>query len=242
MAQPAASGAAPVITMHSLVFLFDVDNTLLDNDRVQADLAEYLSRTFGVRDCNRYWEIFEQVRRELGYADYLGALERFRLEKMHDPRVLLMSSWLVDYPFGDRIYKGALGAVQYVQQWGPAVILSDGDAVFQPRKIDRSGLWAAFNGRVLIYVHKEQELADVERFYPAKRYVMIDDKLRILNTIKNSWGERVRTVFPKQGHYARDPHILATSQPADIQLDRIDELNKCPLAAFTSNGGGANFP
>ena len=242
MAQPAASGAAPVITMHSLVFLFDVDNTLLDNDRVQADLAEYLSRTFGVRDCNRYWEIFEQVRRELGYADYLGALEGFRLEKMHDPRVLLMSSWLVDYPFGDRIYKGALGAVQHVQQWGPAVILSDGDAVFQPRKIDRSGLWAAFNGRVLIYVHKEQELADVERFYPAKRYVMIDDKLRILNTIKNSWGERVRTVFPKQGHYARDPHILATSQPADIQLDRIDELNKCPLAAFTSNGGGGNFP
>ena len=182
------------------------------------------------------------VRRELGYADYLGALERFRLEKMHDPRVLLMSSWLVDYPFGDRIYKGALSAVQHVQQWGPAVVLSDGDAVFQPRKVDRSGLWAAFNGRVLIYIHKEQELADVERFYPAKRYVMIDDKLRILNTIKNSWGERVKTVFPKQGHYARDPHILATSQPADIQLDQIGELSNCPLAAFTSNGGGANFP
>ena len=153
-----------------------------------------------------------------------------------------MSSWLVDYPFGDRIYQGALSAVQHVQQWGPAVVLSDGDAVFQPRKIDRSGLWEAFNGRVLIYVHKEQELADVERFYPAKRYVMIDDKLHILNTIKKSWGERVRTVFPKQGHYARDPHILATSQPADIQLDRIGELNNCPLAAFTSDGGGGNFP
>jgi FMN phosphatase YigB (HAD superfamily) len=242
MAQPAASTAASVITMHSIVFLFDVDNTLLDNDRVQSDLAEYLSRTFGVKDCDRYWEIFEQVRHELGYADYLGALERFRLEKMHDPRVLLMSSWLVDYPFGDRIYKGALSAVQHVQQWGPAVVLSDGDAVFQPRKIDRSGLWAAFNGRVLIYVHKEQELADVERFYPAKRYVMIDDKLQILNRIKNSWGERVRTVFPKQGHYARDPHILATSEPADIQLDQIGELSNCPLAAFTSNGCGANFP
>ena len=225
-----------------IVFLFDVDNTLVDNDRVADDLQRHLRKKVGDACAQRYWEIVEQLRSELGYADYLGALERFRLEKMHDPRVLLMSSWLVDYPFGDRIYKGALGAVQYVQQWGPAVILSDGDAVFQPRKIDRSGLWEAFNGRVLIYVHKEQELADVERFYPAKRYVMVDDKLRILNTIKNSWGERVRTVFPKQGHYARDPHILATSQPADIQLDRIDELNKCPLAAFISNGGGANFP
>jgi hypothetical protein len=154
---------------------------------------------------------------------------------MHDPRVLKMSSWLVDYPFGDRIYEGALSAVRHVQQWGPAVILSDGDAVFQPRKIDRSGLWAAVNGRVLIYVHKEQELADVERFYPATRYVMIDDKLHILNAIKNIWGERVRTVFPKQGHYARDPHILATSQPADIQLDQIGQLNNCPLAVFMSN-------
>jgi len=220
--------------MHELVFLFDVDNTLLDNDRIQADLADYLSGAFGVKDCNRYWQIFEELRRELGYTDYLGALERFRLEKIHDPRVLLMSSWLVDYPFRDRLYEGALNAVRHVQQWGPTVILADGDAVFQPRKIDRSGLWAAFNGRVLIYVHKEQELADVERFYPAKRYVMIDDKLRILNAIKNIWGGRVRTVFPRQGRYARDPQILASSQPADIQLDQISELNNFPLAAFMS--------
>jgi len=218
--------------MHDLVFLFDVDNTLLDNDRVQADLAGHLTESYGADACNRYWDIFEQVRHELGYADYLGALERLRLEKMHDPRVLRMSSWLVDYPFADRIYDGAFSAVQYVQQWGPAVILSDGDAVFQPRKIDRSGLWAAFGGRVLIYVHKEQELADVERLYPAKRYVMIDDKLRILNAVKNVWGERVGTVFPKQGHYARDPRFLAGCKPADIQLDHISELNNCTLAAF----------
>jgi FMN phosphatase YigB (HAD superfamily) len=218
--------------MHDLVFLFDVDNTLLDNDRVQADLADHLMASYGVDACKRYWDIFEEVRRQLGYADYLGALERFRLEKMHDPRVLRMSSWLVDYPFSDRIYAGALSAIQHVQQWGPAVILSDGDAVFQPRKIDRSGLWAAFDGRVLIYVHKEQELTDVERFYPAKRYVMIDDKLRILNAVKNVWGDRVSTVFPKQGHYAQDPHVLASYQPADIQLDRISELNTCTLAAF----------
>jgi FMN phosphatase YigB (HAD superfamily) len=218
--------------MHNVVFLFDVDNTLLDNDRVQADLAAYLTASYGAADCNRYWDIFEMVRHELGYADYLGALERFRLENMHDPRILRMSCWLVDYPFGDRIYKGALKAVEHVQQWGPAVILSDGDAVFQPRKIDRSGLWAAFDGRVLIYVHKEQELADVERIYPAKQYVMVDDKLRILMQVKNVWGERVTTVFPRQGHYARDPQFLADYQPADIQLDHISELNNYALGAL----------
>jgi FMN phosphatase YigB (HAD superfamily) len=218
--------------MHDVVFLFDVDNTLLDNDRVQADLADHLTESYGADAGNRYWDIFEEVRQELGYADYLGALERFRLEKMHDPKILRMSSWLVDYPFGDRLYTGALNAVEHVQQWGPAVILSDGDAVFQPRKIDRSGLWAAFDGRVLIYVHKEQELADVERFYPAKRYVMIDDKLRILNAVKKVWSERVTTVFPRQGHYAQDPQFLAGCRPADIQLDHISQLNNCGLAEF----------
>jgi FMN phosphatase YigB (HAD superfamily) len=229
MARPAAYRAALMTTLHEIVFLFDVDNTLLDNDRVQTDLAAHMTESYGADACNRYWDIFEEVRQELGYADYLGALERVWLEKMHDPRVLLMSSWLVDYPFADRLYPGALNAIKHVQQWGPAVILSDGDAVFQSRKIDRSGLWAAFDGRVLIYVYKEQELADVERFYPAKRYVMIDDKLRILSAVKNVWGERVSTVFPKQGHYARDPHILAGCQPADIQLDHISELNNLRL-------------
>ncbi len=231
MAQSAASGAALLTPMHDAVFLFDVDNTLLDNDRVQADLACHLTETYGTDACNRYWDIFEEVRHELGYADYLGALERFRLEKMHDPRVLRMSSWLVDYPFADRLYEGAFGAVRHVQQWGPVVILSDGDAVFQPRKIDRSGLWAAFEGRVLIYIHKEQELADVEALYPATRYVMIDDKLRILNAIKKVWGERVTTVFARQGHYAQDPHLTGC-QPADIQLDHISELSHYGFAAF----------
>src|SRR5208337_250965 len=161
-----------------------------------------------------YWDIFEQQRRELGYADYLGALERVRLEKMHDPRVLRMSSWLVDYPFADRLFSGALNAISHVQQWGPTVILSDGDAVFQPRKIERSGLWVAFEDRVLIYVHKEQQLAEVERLYPAKRCVMIDDKLRILNAVKQVWGERVTTVFARQGHYARTRNFSrVVSQP-----------------------------
>ena len=227
-------------TMYDLVFLFDVDNTLLDNDRVQADLAAHLTEAYGADACNLYWDIFEKLRQELGYADYLGALERFRLEKMHDPKVLRMSSWLVDYPFADRLYAGALETVKHVQQWGPAVVLSDGDAVFQPRKVERSGLWAIFDGRVLIYVHKERELADVERFYPAKRYVMIDDRLRILNAVKTVWGGRVTTVFLRQGHYARDPQILAGCQPADIQLDRLSDLNNYALAEFVTKSGRRN--
>jgi FMN phosphatase YigB (HAD superfamily) len=232
MAQSEAHGAAPMTTMRDLVFLFDVDDTLLDNDRVEADLAAHLAEAYGAEAGNRYWDIFEKLRQELGYADYLGALQRFRLEMMHDPRVLRMSSWLVDYPFADRLYAGALNAIKHVRQWGPAVILSDGDAVFQPRKIERSGLWAAFEDRVLIYVHKERQLAEVERIYPATRYVMIDDKLRILNAVKKVWGGRVTTIFLRQGHYARDPQIVAGCPPADIQLDRLSDLNNYALAAF----------
>src|SRR6478672_716026 len=181
-----------------IVFLFDVDNTLLDNDRVQDHLREHLEQAYGAAARDRYWQIFEELRNELGYADYLGALERYRLEAMHQPEVLRMSSWLVDYPFADRLYHGALDAVKHVQQWGPTVILSDGDAVFQPRKVERSGLWQAFDGHVLIYIHKEEELADIERLYPANRYVMIDDKLRILDSMKKIWGDRLTTIFPQQ--------------------------------------------
>jgi FMN phosphatase YigB (HAD superfamily) len=165
----------------TVVFLFDVDNTLLDNDRVQAELREHLERNYGVATRDRYWGIFEELRAELGYADYLGALERYRLEDLHRPELLQMSNWLVDYPFADRLYPRALDAVKHVSQWGSPVILSDGDAVFQPRKIERSGLWRAFGDRVLIYIHKEQELDDVRRFFPADHYVLIDDKLRILS-------------------------------------------------------------
>jgi len=214
-----------------IVFLFDVDNTLIDNDRVQADLKEHLEQSYGVAARDRYWEILEQLRNELGYVDYLGALERFRIETIHRPDVLRMSSWLVDYPFADRLYPDALAAVKHVRQWGTAVILSDGDAVFQPRKVERSGLWHAFDNRVLIYVHKEQELDDVERFYPADHYVLIDDKLRILAAVKKIWGQRVTTVFPKQGHYAHDPKILAEFPPADIELARIGDLITCDLSS-----------
>jgi FMN phosphatase YigB (HAD superfamily) len=210
--------------MYDVVFLFDVDNTLLNNDRVQADLDVHIRVEHGTSVRDRYWEIFENLRSELGYADYLGALERYRLEDLHDPRLLRISNWLVDYPFAERLYPGALDAVKHARQWGPVVILSDGDAVFQPRKVDRSGLWQAFDSHVLIYVHKEEELDDVERLYPSSRYVMIDDKLRILDAMKKIWGKRVTTVFPKQGHYATDPEILAQYSHGDIQLDRIADL------------------
>src|SRR6516225_4783729 len=191
----------------AVVFLFDVDNTLLDNDLVQSHLKEHLADAYGASARDRYWDILEGLRSELGYVDYLGALERFRVEEIHRPDVLRMSNWLVDYPFADRLYPGALDAVKHVQQWGTIVILSDGDAVFQPRKVERSGLWQAFNDRVLIYVHKEQKLDDVERLDPAAHYVLIDDKLHLLDAVNKIWCERVTTVFPKQGLYVFDRPI-----------------------------------
>ena len=209
---------------HDVVFLFDVDNTLLDNDTVQAELKSHLAEAYGTaaRDC--YVAILAQLVNELGYTDYLGALERLRVEMMHRPEVLRMSSWLVDYPFANRLFPHALDVVRHVSQWGLTVILSDGDAVFQPRKVERSGLWKAFEDRVLIYIHKEQELAYVERLYPARHYVLIDDKLRILAAVKKAWGNRVTTVFPKQGHYAVDPSILAEYPQADLEIDKIGDL------------------
>ena len=221
-----------VIAVDDLVFLFDVDNTLIDNDGVQDDLRSHLRLNFGEPAEQRYWAIFEELRNELGYADYLGALERYRIEDLHDPRLLRMSSWLVDYSFADRLYPGALDVVGHVRQWGRPVVLSDGDAVFQPRKIERSGLWKTFEDDILIYIHKEEELADVERIYPAKRYVLIDDKLRILAAVKGIWGDRVTTVFPRQGHYANDPKALAAYPAADVEVERIGDLMALGRAAF----------
>jgi FMN phosphatase YigB (HAD superfamily) len=215
-----------------IVFLFDVDNTLLDNDRVQAHLSEHLEQAYGTATRDRYWQIFEELRKELGYADYLGALERYRIEALHRPELLRMSNWLVDYPFADRLYPNALAAVKHMQQWGTPVILSDGDAVFQPRKVERSGLWRAFDDRVLIYIHKEQELDDVERLYPADHYVLIDDKLRILAAVKKVWGQKVTTVFPKQGHYAFEPGLSEKYPPADIDLAKIGDLVGYDLPAL----------
>jgi len=216
---------------NDVVVLFDVDNTLLDNDRVTADLRRYLERELGTERRNRYFEIFERLRSELGYADYLGALQRYRIEAGEDPRLLMVSFYLVDYPFANRLYPGSLDAIEHARRWGPTVILSDGDVVFQPRKTQRSGLWEAVEGRVLIYIHKEQMLADVERRYPARRYVMVDDKLRILAAMKNIWGERLTTVFPRQGHYALDPKNVAAYPAADLTLERIGDLVNYDLPA-----------
>jgi len=212
------------VNPNPLVFLVDVDNTLLDNDRVIEDLMDHLEREVGGQCQQRYWAIFEELRRELGYADYLGALQRYRLEHPRDPHVLAVSSYLVHYPFADRLFPDSLAVIDRLKQWGRTVILTDGDVIFQPLKIERSGLLEAVEKNVLIYVHKETELEDIERRYPADRYVVVDDKLRILTAIKKVWGRRVTTVFPRQGHYAQDPEILANFPSADISVDRIGDL------------------
>src|SRR5690349_1368891 len=217
---------------HKIVFLFDVDNTLLDNDRVTADLKRHLEREVGPERAQRYWSIFEQLRTELGYADYLGALQRYRIEYPRDPRLLIVSSFLVNYPFANRLYPDSLDVIDHVKQWGPVVILSDGDVVFQPRKVERSGLYEAVDGNVLIYDHKEKELGDVEERYGADHYVLVDDKLRILTAVKQIWGERVTTVQPIQGHYAKDPIEQSKYPKADITVDRIGALVDYDLTAL----------
>jgi len=211
------------------VFLFDVDNTLVDNDRVAADLQRHLRKTVGETCAQHYWEIFEQLRSELGYADYLGALQRYRVDHPRDPKLLEVSYFMVNYPFANRLFPESLDAVAHAQRLGQAVILSDGDVVFQPRKVDRSGLYDDFEGHVLIYVHKELQLADVEEKYPASHYVMIDDKVRLLTAVKQHWGARVTTVFPRQGHYALDAAMVAQYPQPDITIDRIGELQKYSL-------------
>ncbi len=223
----------------SVVFLLDVDNTLLDNDRVTEDLREYLTRDFGAKRQERYWAIFEKLRVELGYADYLGALQAYRAENPRDPHMLRVSSYLLEYPFAERLFPGALDVIRLLSQLGPAVILSDGDAVFQPRKVERSGLEAAVEGRVLIYIHKERELDDVESRFPARRYVLVDDKPRILSAVKSAWGSRSTTVFVRQGHYARDRAAVAAYPPADVTVERIGDLLQLDPRALV--GGGTAF-
>jgi len=215
-----------------IVFLFDVDNTLLDNDQVIADLSKHLQREVGPGRARAYWAIFEQLRTRLGYADYLGALQRYRSEYPHDLGLLDVSRFLINYPFANRLFPNSLDVITHVRQWGTAVLLTDGDVVFQPRKIERSGLLEAVDGHTLIYVHKERELADVAARYPADHYVMVDDKLRLLAAIKTVWGRRVTTVFVRQGHYARDPKMLAARPPADVSVGRIGDLLELDPARF----------
>ncbi len=220
-------------TADGVVFLFDVDDTLLDNDTAQNDYLDHIARHAGPHAAQRYWTIFRGLYDVLGYADYLGALQLYRLENRHDPRVHLLSSYLLDYPFADRLYPRALGVLNYLQGLGQTVILTDGDAVLQPRKIERSGLGAAVEGRVHVSVHKERELKDVERLYPAGHYVLVDDKLRVLSAVKKVWGSRVTTVQTLQGHYALDPEAQASYPPADITLGSVGDLLDYGLPELT---------
>jgi len=221
--------------MDRTVFLFDVDNTLLDNDRVTKDLRAFLEKEVGLARCGRYWQIFENLRAELGYADYLGALQRYRVEHPYDSHLLAVSTYLVNYHFANRLFPNSLDVLEHCKKRGKVVILTDGDVVFQPRKIERSGLFEAVDGNILIYIHKEHELADVERRYPAQKYVMVDDKLRILTAIKEIWGERVTTVFPRQGHYALDETEIAKYPAADFTIERIGDLLNFNLEQLTQN-------
>ena len=210
--------------MREIVFLVDVDNTLLDNDRIQSDIQDQLEHEYGPECRDRYWTIQERLMDQLGYRDYLGALNLCRDERPNDVDLLRMSSFLLDYPFAERLYPGALDVLARFRQWGPAVVLSDGDMVFQPRKVERAGIAPAVGGDVLIYIHKEQALDDVQRRHPARHYVLIDDKPHILAAVKRQWQQRVTTILPRQGHYALDPVALAEAPPPDLQIEHIGEL------------------
>jgi FMN phosphatase YigB (HAD superfamily) len=221
-----------MMTPSPILFLVDVDNTLLDNDRIQNDLKRHLELEFGAACRDRYWAILEELFTDLGYRDYLGALQRYRVEHPQDIHLLSLSSFLVDYPFANRLYPESLDVLERFRSWGQTVILSDGDVVFQPRKIERSGIFEAVEGKVLVYIHKEEALDDVVRRYPADHYVMVDDKLRILTAVKKAWGSRVTTVFPRQGQFGRDQKIFAEYPPADITIERIGHLLEYELSAL----------
>ena len=221
--------------LHDVVFLLDVDNTLLDNDRFKADLDARLLRDFGAEGRDRYWAAYESERARLGYADYLAALQAFRQGLDDDPDLLQMSAFMLDYPFAERLYPGALEAISNLHALGTPVVLSDGDVVFQPRKVQRSGLWEAMQGRVLIYLHKEQMLDAVQRRFPARHYVMIDDKPKLLAAMKTAMGERLTTVFVRQGHYATEAGVEAILPPPDLGIERIGDspLSTCRHSAST---------
>lgn len=207
-----------------IIFLVDVDDTLLDNDRIQADFKQHMEREFGIQCRDRYWTIQEELFNELGYRDYLEALQRFRIQYPYEPHLINAANFLVDYPFADRLYPGALDVLEFLRKWGRTVILTDGDMVLQPRKVQRSGIFEAVEGNVLIYVHKEEALEDITRRYPAEHYVLVDDKLRILTAFKKAWAKRVTTVFPRQGEFALDLQVLASYPGADIAVNRISDL------------------
>ena len=221
-----------MLSANDLVFLLDVDNTLLDNDRFGVDLGARLEQSFGAFEKARYWSIIARRREEMGLVDYLGSLQEFRAGLDDHAELLEMSHFLLDYPFTERLFARCLDAVAHLATFGRPVVLSDGDIVFQPRKIQRSGIWAAVEGRVLIYVHKEKVLDQVQRRYPAKHYVMVDDKAGLLAAMKLVMGSRLTTVFVRQGHYANDPQSNLVNPPPDLVIERIEDLIPLKLTDF----------
>jgi FMN phosphatase YigB (HAD superfamily) len=218
-----------------VVFLLDVDNTLLDNDRFGADLGNRLESDFGVDARKRYWAIFEDLRAKLGFADYLGSLQVFRNGLDDDPRFLGLSDYLLEYQFANLLFPQALQAIRHVRSLGRAVVLSDGDVVFQPRKIKHAGIWNAVDGAVLIYVHKEKVLDHVQRRYPASHYVVVDDKPNLLAAMKTQLGARLTTVFVRQGHYALAAGANEARPPPDRTIERIAELATFRSSDFEVN-------
>jgi len=221
-----------VLNASDVVFLLDVDNTLLDNDRFQVDLGDRLEQSFGAFEKARYWSIIARRREELGLVDYLGSLQEFRAGLDDHAELLEMSAFLLEYPFAERIFNRSLDAVAHLATLGRPVVLSDGDIVFQPRKIQRSGIWSAVEGRVLIYVHKEKVLDHVQRRFPAKHYVMVDDKSNLLAAMKLIMGPRLTTVFVRQGHYAEDPQSRLVQPAPDLVIERIEDLIPFNLTDF----------
>ena len=223
-----------------VVFLLDVDDTLLDNDHFAADLGARLEQSFGAAERSRYWAIFTRLRNELGYADYLGTLQAFRTGIGNDPGLLQLSGFLLEYPFAQRLYPRALDAIAHLEGLGLPVILSDGDVVFQPRKIQIAGLWAAVSGRVLIQVHKQLELDAMQRRYPAAHYVMVDDKPQLLAAMKQVLGPKLTTVWVGQGHYAAESAGMAITPPPDLSIGHVGELIGIDLAQFRAAATGPN--
>jgi FMN phosphatase YigB (HAD superfamily) len=221
-----------MLSAGEVIFLLDVDNTLLDNDRFAADLGDRLEQSFGSSERERYWAIFGRLREQLGLADYLASLQAFRSGLDDHPDLLAMSEFLLEYPFTARLFPRALEAVAHLNTLGRPVVLSDGDIVFQPRKIQRSGIWDAVGGRVMIYLHKERVLDHMQQRYPARHYVMVDDKPNLLAAMKSTLKSKLTTVFVRQGHYALAAESNSVEPAPDMTIERIGDLIDHHLSDF----------
>lgn len=205
-----------------LVVLCDVDNTLLNDNRIVSDLCDFLLDKLGEQGAKQYWTHFEALSQSLGYADYLGALQRARDEHPHEMHFIAITNFLLTYPFSERLFPRALDVIDHVACWALPVIVSDGDVVLQPIKLHRAGLARKVQDRVLVYIHKEKELDDIMQRYPATHYVFVEDNLSILSSVKREWGQRVTTIHIRpHGH---PPDEGRTALQPDITLNDIGDM------------------